>query len=151
MIGFNQNGQTRVWCNENFGRNHPANYKDHDSTDLTTLKQNNNEQRMISNIINVVERKCERGEFPEPYRSDVYHKASFNDVMGWIQSINVVPFSALEENKVVLNKVIEQQIVTTQPVRATMPVPLTTTSTYQRPMTNTRVSFNYVSPTGSFK
>ena len=61
MIGFNTNGETKVWVNENFGKNHPVNYREQDGNDLTNLRSANNEQRMVQNIINVVERKCERG------------------------------------------------------------------------------------------
>ena len=144
MIGFDNQGQTKVWINENFGRNHPVNYKDHDSADLTTLRSANNEQRMVHNIINVVERKCEKGEFPEPFRQDVYKNTTFNDLSSFIYRAGVVAPQALEENRVNLNKQIEP-IIQPPPVRQTLPPPSSYTSV-NKSITNTRVSFNYVSP-----
>ena len=77
MIGFNHEGNTRVWINENFGKNHPVTFKDHDASNLTDIKTNN-EQRMVRNILSVVEKKSERGEFPLPYRNDIYRTSSFS-------------------------------------------------------------------------
>ena len=86
MIGYNNDGNTRVWINENFGRNHPVTSKDHDSNDLTAIKSAS-EERMVNNIINVIERKCERGQFPEPYRRDLFRSTSFSDTLRFIQNV----------------------------------------------------------------
>ena len=137
MIGFNAEGNTKVWINENFGRNHPISSKDADTQDLTGLKSSN-EERMVRNIINIVERKCERGQFPEPFRTDLYRSTSFSDTLRFIQSANVAPFSALESNRIVLNRIIEQPNY-----RQTQPAPMT----YSAKPSNARVSFNYISPT----
>lgn len=139
MIGFNHDGNTKVWINENFGRNHPISSKDSDSHDLTGLKSSN-EQRMVNNIINVVERKCERGQFPEPYRSNLYRASTFNETLSFIQSANILPYSALEANTVVLNRPVQQPPVE---YRQSQPPSVS----YSRPATNARVSFNYISPT----
>lgn len=81
MIGFNRQGEAKVWVNENFANNHPSNRLAHlestTSRDLLDPKNknvfftNSDEAAMVENIANVVGDHSEDGRWREPFRSEV--------------------------------------------------------------------------------
>ena len=86
MIGFTNEGEARVWHNENFGKNYPYHEKrtlqstriDESfkfDTDFVPLE----EIEMVRNIINVVEDRCEEGQFPEDFRERIRQNIGFTD------------------------------------------------------------------------
>lgn len=86
MIGFNTEGDAKVWHNENFGRNYPQHPK---RTLQSTLIDESfryegedaplEEVEMVRNIINVVEDRTEQGQLQEPFRSRIRENVGFTE------------------------------------------------------------------------
>jgi hypothetical protein len=92
MIGFNNQGECKVWVNENFANNHPSYPRGNlvstrsDSHDFLAGKYSNivpiggDEGTMVQDVVNTVEDYCEEGRFPEPFASRIHQpNLSFND------------------------------------------------------------------------
>lgn len=78
MIGVNNNGEVKVWLNENFAENHPAFEKPVLQTTLTSMDSYmtpSSESQMVRSVIDIIEDKCENGRFPNDFR-DRLHKNS---------------------------------------------------------------------------
>ena len=83
MIGFNPNGEVRVWMNGNYGKNQPARKRPillttiSEPREKVEIKNNGGgsweeERFMVRNIASVVEGKCEEGRFPDGFRSQLF-------------------------------------------------------------------------------
>lgn len=92
MIGFNNQGEAKVWVNEDFAQNHPSNPRRRllstrtDSLAFLEGRYGNNqpvsvdEADMVRDVVNTVENYCEQGRFPEPLASRIHqNNLSFSE------------------------------------------------------------------------
>ena len=79
MIGINKYGDLKIWCNENWAKNHP----EQERTFVNAINsneevmENSNEQEMVRNIIDVIEERCEEGRYPPEFRTKIQSQPSF--------------------------------------------------------------------------
>lgn len=83
MIGFNNQGECKVWVNEDFANNH-ASYPRRrlmstrvDSKEFLEgryphLPVGSDESDMVQDVVDTVENYCEEGRFPEPFASQIH-------------------------------------------------------------------------------
>ena len=108
MIGFNKQGEAKVWVNENFANNHPSNRLHHlestTSRDLLDPKNknvfytNSDEATMVENIANVVGDHSEDGRWREPFRSEI-------NGMGFREARNLIHDTAAREHVFIPDRV----------------------------------------------
>lgn len=92
MIGFNSQGQAKVWVNEDFAQNHPSAPRRRlhstrpDAREFLEGRYGNqqpvsvDEADMVRDVINTVQNYSEQGRFQEPFASRINQNGlSFND------------------------------------------------------------------------
>jgi len=96
MIGFNNQGQAKVWVNENFEQNHPSyprgslestRYDSHEFLDGRNFSNvSTAENDMVQDVVNTVENYSEQGRFQEPLASRIHQKnLSFAQARGLVR------------------------------------------------------------------
>lgn len=65
-MGINEQGNFKVWLHENFGMIKPSSEVKASSIPVIS------EPDMVSNILHVIEQKCEQGAYPFEIRSQLY-------------------------------------------------------------------------------
>lgn len=119
MIGFTRSGQTRVWVNENFGMNHPANYT-HDSEHEHAI----DEAFLLNSLVSAITPKV---DLPQDFLNNVVGTRTLSGALNWIRNNGQVPANLLEANTVSAGTLSGQNQVnvlkdTTQ-IQQTQPVP----------------------------
>lgn len=95
MIGFNNNGEAKVWLNDNFAENHPVSERPILQTTMTNeaLTGGTSEQKVVKTIYDLVENKCQGG-FPQDFyhalwnKTKTYHEA-FNTIQQYVEDKNI--------------------------------------------------------------
>ena len=86
MIGFNNQGEAKVWVNENFALNHPSYPRRRLASTRSDAQQflegrygnqlpvSVDEAEMVQDVVDTVENYCEEGRFPEPFASRIHQR-----------------------------------------------------------------------------
>lgn len=72
MIGINNNGNIKVWANENFAKNNPTFERLNLKTSAVYDDEVNTQEDMVKNVISVIEERCEEGRYPLQFRDRIY-------------------------------------------------------------------------------
>ena len=88
MIGFNRNGQTKVWVNENFGMNHPANQ---------SLEVTLDEAHVLDSLVSAVSPKL---DLTPDFFNGVRNSRTFLNALNFVKGNAGVPENVLEANRV---------------------------------------------------
>lgn len=85
LIGFNNQGECKVWINEDFANNHPSYPRRRLMTTRTdtneylagsknSLKTSIDESDMVQDVVDTVENYSEEGRFPEPFATRIHQR-----------------------------------------------------------------------------
>ncbi len=88
MIGFNRQGQTKVWVNENFGMNHPANQ---------SLDAHLDETSLLNSLVTAVSPKL---DLTPDFLNGVRNSRTLLNALNFVRANAGVPENVLEANRV---------------------------------------------------
>lgn len=131
MIGFNSAGRTKVWLNENFGKNLP----DYDLQTFQRRRQQNQalaEANMINSIYEIVQGHNEEGRFPESFRNAFTgtNLTNFTDAVNFVRNYAASNGIQLPDRISLggIQSVTTTTVVETTPVDVTSSLPATVTT-----------------------
>jgi hypothetical protein len=97
MIGFNRNGNTKVWVNENFGMNHPANQ---------SLEATFDEAHFLDNFVNAVSSKL---DFAPDFWNGLKSSRTLENGLGFVRANGGVSDEVLRSNTINISGISQQR------------------------------------------
>lgn len=92
MIGFNEQGNTKVWINENFGMNYPAYYN---------KKNTLNEREVVNNLLDAIQDKT---TFNNDYVNVLRNTNNLSNAINFVKSNSGISEAILNSNRINISR-----------------------------------------------